>query len=209
MRLYHFLNAKYGIAALTDRRIKIATIMELNDPFEFLAVDLSDRPFRWALMQTKKQLSEKQGILCFSKTWRNPVLWGHYAQSHRGLCLGFDVPRDFFRRVEYVDERSAPPAEPDLDFIKRILFTKFSHWGYEQEYRAFVGLDEQEAGLYFMAFSKHLKLRQVIVGDESPLSRADVSAALGKLQRRVEVFKARPAFRSFEVVRNKAEALWA
>jgi hypothetical protein len=96
-----------------------------------------------------------------------------------------------------------------LDFIRQILFAKFSHWAYEQEYRAFVGLDEQEGGLYFMDFSKHLQLRQVIVGDKSALSRVEVAAALGELQRRVDVFKARPTFRSFGVVRNRAEALWA
>ena len=91
MRLYRFLDAHYGLLAVADRRIKISTIMELNDPFEFLGVNLSNRQFRWALRETKRQLSESQGLLCFSKTWRNPVLWGHYADSHRGLCLGFSV----------------------------------------------------------------------------------------------------------------------
>lgn len=36
MRLYHFTSQKFGLLALKDRRLKIARINELNDPFEFL-----------------------------------------------------------------------------------------------------------------------------------------------------------------------------
>ena len=38
MRLYHFLNAEYGLLNIRHRRLKIARINELNDPFEFLGV---------------------------------------------------------------------------------------------------------------------------------------------------------------------------
>jgi hypothetical protein len=41
MKVYHFRSAEFGIKSLRERRLKIARIMELNDPFEFLAVDLS------------------------------------------------------------------------------------------------------------------------------------------------------------------------
>ena len=42
MRVYKFLNAKYGLEALKNRRLKIARISDLNDPFELLGVNLSD-----------------------------------------------------------------------------------------------------------------------------------------------------------------------
>jgi len=76
--------------------------MELNDPFEFLGVDLSDPDFRRQIKATKKTLSESRGLLCFSKNWHNPVLWGHYADKHRGICLGFDMPEDLPTKVDYV-----------------------------------------------------------------------------------------------------------
>ena len=207
MRLYHFLNARYGLEALQKRRLKIARLLELNDPFELLGVDLSDQRFRWALQRTRKQLSEAHGLLCFSKTWRNPVLWGHYAESHRGLCLGFDVRKDFFKKVTYIHKRPRPPERPDIQFMKYILFTKFSHWRYEQEYRAYVSLDEHENGLFFMNFSDKLNLGSVIVGDRSLLTRGEVSTALGN-QSNVKMFKARAAFRTFEIVRQKDDSLW-
>lgn len=209
MCVYRFLSARYGLEALRCRRLKISRITELNDPFEFLGVDLSDEKIRWALQQTKRQLSKTKGLLCFSKTWNNPVLWSHYAESHRGLCLGFEVPRDFVKEVRYVDERPAPPDVPDLKFMEEVLFSKFVHWHYEQEYRAFVPLNEHENSLYFMDFSDNLRLRCVIVGEQSTITRADISSALGDLSNEVEVFKARAAFRSFEIVRQKDESLWA
>jgi hypothetical protein len=36
MRVYHFINEEYGLDDLRRRRLKIATILELNDPFETL-----------------------------------------------------------------------------------------------------------------------------------------------------------------------------
>jgi len=183
--------------------------MELNDPFEFLGVDLSDREFRKALKKTKADISKTKGILCFSKTWRNPVLWGHYADKHKGICLGFEVPRSVLGKVKYVDSRPSRPDVLDEAFMKRLLFTKFSHWQYEQEYRVYVQLEEEIDGLYYSEFSDQLALKRVIVGDQSSITRSQVSDALGSLVNDVEMFKARAGFRSFEVVRNKNSAMWA
>jgi len=35
MRVFHFLNKKYGFKDIRERRIKVATIMELNASLEF------------------------------------------------------------------------------------------------------------------------------------------------------------------------------
>ena len=209
MLVYHFLNAHYGLDDLRNRRLKIARIMELNDPFEFLGVDLSDRQFRRALRETKAELSTTKGILCFSKTWTNPVLWGHYADKHRGICLGFEVPSSVLHKVEYVDSRFPRPDVLDEAFMQKLLFTKFSHWQYEQEYRAYTTLEEDIDGLYYSEFSDQLTLMRVIVGDQSSITRAEVSGALVDLGTQVEVFKARASFRSFDVVRNKDKTMWA
>lgn len=67
---------------------------------------------------------------------------------------------------------------------------------------------DPETGLYFAAFSDDLRLVQVSVGAQSKISREDLATALRTLQSSVRVFKARLAFRSFTVVRNKDESLW-
>lgn len=182
--------------------------MELNDPFEFLAVDLSDQGFRKVMEKTKSKISKTNGILCFCKTWTHPILWGHYADKHKGICLGFEVASTLINEIEYVPQRFNKPDVLDEAFMKKLLLTKFCHWEYEQEYRVYVGLTDETDGLYFADFSENLSLKSVIVGAQSEITRAEISQALGSLRGNVEVFKARAEFKSFKVERDENESMW-
>ncbi len=53
-----------------------------------------------------------------------------------------------------------------------------------------------------------MKLKTVIVGAKSKTSREQVLNALDNLCKNIEIFKARPAFKSFEIVKNKDGSLW-
>ena len=90
------------------------------------------------------------------------------------------------------------------------MFTKYAHWKYEDEVRCFVTLEKADpkTNLYFAEFSEHLNLTQVIVGANASVSRDALGKALGGHGSSVEVFKARLAFKSFRVVRQKNERLW-
>ena len=105
MRLYHFINEKYGLESLRLNRLKIAHIDQLNDPFEFLGVELSNSGNRELFYHLKQVASEEFGILCFSASYRNPALWAHYADNHKGLCLGFDIQAEYCRKVHYSETR--------------------------------------------------------------------------------------------------------
>ena len=105
MRVYHFINTQYGLQVLLERRLKIARVHELNDPFEFIGMDLSEDTLREAMERIKDDYNKLFGILCFSKRWDNPVQWAHYADGHKGLCLGFDIPDEHLTKVDYVDKR--------------------------------------------------------------------------------------------------------
>lgn len=217
MRVYHFVNEEFGLDDLRRRRLKIATLNELNDPFELFGVDLGDEKLRRAFSLMKQELALSRGILCFSCDWRNPVQWSHYADKHTGLCFGFDVPDKLLGRVNYsrrrfvVDlESFQDPRQIDVETAKKFLFTKYAHWRYENEVRSFVTLNDKdkETDLYFADFSDDLLLRQVIVGAQSKTSREMLKNALGNMAPTVECFKARLAFKSFRVVRQNNEELW-
>lgn len=140
MRLYHFTTQTYGLTALQHRRLKIARIDRLNDPFEFLGWNLQDPETRAKLRKWKQERNTEIGILCFSRKWSNPLLWGHYADKHQGMALGFDVPEgEMYSAVKYRKTRLPIPsgrafAEADLEDL---LLTKFTAWRYETEYRCF------------------------------------------------------------------------
>lgn len=213
MRLYHFTSQKYGILAIQKQRLKIARIDKLNDPFEFLGWNLQDAETRAKLKRWKEERHREYGILCFSRKWSNPLLWGHYADKHQGIALGFDVPDgDLYRAVKYRKTRLPMPIGRELvgADVDDLLLTKFTAWRYESKYRCFCRLGDslQEGGHYFEPFSDTLKLAEVIVGDQATITRAELAKALGSRNTGAVSFKARPAFGTFSVVKNRNGALW-
>ena len=65
-----------------------------------------------------------------------------------------------------------------------------------------------DAGLYFSDFSQRMSLKEVIVGPLSTVGRDELHKALGTMGKRVEVYKARLAFRTYTVTRQLNPALW-
>lgn len=218
MRVFHFVNTEFGLENLRRRRLKIATLHELNDPFELFGVSLSDESLRRAFRAMKDQLASNHGLLCFSRDWHNPVQWSHYAEKHTGMCLGFDIPDEHLGPVTYSRKRLVVeaeslrnPRELNEETARRFLFTKYSHWRYENEVRCFVTLEEKDPdkNLYFAEFSDKLRLAAVIIGAQSSVTRETLRTALGELSDNVETIKARLAFKTFRVVRQRDPKLWA
>ena len=95
MKLFHYLSEKYALEALRNQRIKIVSFESLNYPFELLSISLGDPEIRRVMKETKKRLSSKIRLLSYSKTRNNALLWGHYADKHKGVALEFDIPVRF------------------------------------------------------------------------------------------------------------------
>ncbi len=206
MRAYKLLSSKWALDNLRRRRLKISRIHDLNDPFELLPFDLTNSGNRSAVMETKKQLDEQQGLISFSRRWSNPVLWSHYADHHRGIALGFDIPEDIILEVIYVTHRlnAARWLETPSEATAQMMFcTKFAHWSYEDEVRLFCRLEEEDEGKYFASFSDELLLRSVIVGCDCLISNDALADALGSLIENVEIIHARPAWKTFRMTRQK------
>jgi len=211
VRVFHFLNADHGQDDIARRRVRISRFRDLNDPFELLAVKNEDEKFRKGLRSWGEHFDKVYGLLCFSRDWHNPLLWGHYADKHRGLCLGFDLADTLVRRVNYVSERiplrfekGDPSRALDKGFVEHLLLTKYEHWRYEDEVRVLIELSPKlpnEKGSYFFPFSGKLVLRNVILGARCKLSidrvRKDVRSGYGKA---ASVTQARLAFKRFAVV---------
>lgn len=218
MRVYHFLSAEYGLQAIENGHLKVSRWNRLNDPFEFFSLDMTNKDFRRSVQARLRQVNENTGLICFSKSWRNPVQWSHYADRHQGLCLGFDIDDEYLKPVNYSADRiqsdekeMASFLNNDPDRITEIIYTKFDHWHYEEEIRMLTTLNDlpKLKGLYFQPFSNVMKLREVIVGaNYDSTKQSDLKAALGGKYQEVSMFKARASFSRFEMVRQQNEALW-
>jgi hypothetical protein len=211
------VNLKFGLDDLKERRLKIATIEDLNDPFEILGFSNRHPEMRKGWLYIKADINSRMGLLCFSKNWSNPVQWSHYADGHRGLCLGFDVPKRHLIDVTYSDKRFEPNlgmfetggAQAQIE-LKRVFSTKFIHWRYENEVRSIIPLRTatKRGDLYFESFSPIMHLREVIVGHRSPVTRKQLSNVLKKRGEAVSLIKARLSFNDFRVVLQKNDDLW-
>jgi len=107
--------------------------------------------------QAKAMLTEalqsKVGILSLSESANHPLLWAHYADSHKGLVIEFDVQHEYFdqrrsekdelyhlRQVKYAGRSSIGRTLFDLDGDD-LLATKNFSWSYEREWRMLAPLD--------------------------------------------------------------------
>lgn len=218
MRVYHYLPKKWALDDIRRRRLKLSRLDKLNDPFELLSVANDDVDFRHGIGNWKAQIAANYGMFSFSRKTSNPVQWSHYADHHRGICLGFDIPDELLFHVNYVSRRIARKILEDtleradqqqsLILMHKILSTKYRHWKYEAESRAIFRLEDiEEDGNYFVEFDQSLKLREVLIGAESDASRTEVMEALDGLYE-VTSIKMRLAYRSFSVVKNRAQSIW-
>jgi hypothetical protein len=211
VRLFHFTSSEHGLSAIKNSRLKVATIRDLNDPFELLCVDAPNRRTRNALSEFKNRLSARNGMLCFNPGWSNPLMWSHYAKKHSGVALELDVSESALFNVRYTASRvpwNIPRILATGGFSSRhadaIFATKSSHWRYEEERRVAIRLSEcqRDGGLYFEPFSPGLKLTGIIVGPLSEVSDADLKGVLPR-GATIKVRKARLAHRSFDIVADR------
>ena len=201
-RVYHFAEEKWALCDIRGRRIKVATFDNMNDPFELLGIHLGDKDIRKEFQKWRTSIAKKWGVLCFTRDWRNPLLWSHYADSHKGICLGFDVPAEVLHTVKYRQVRSHSSDWKNNDDINSVLWTKFTRWRYEKEQRRFVQLKEclSEGNLYFWPFGNDLQLREVKVGSRCSIGRLKIEHCLAEIKGDVRLIKAREAFKTFRIV---------
>jgi hypothetical protein len=119
---------------------------------------------RWLLTSDIQRELLKQydrGVCCFSSVVDNPLLWSHYSDQHRGLCIGYGLnrtPRPQLRKVVYGGSRTVatsliakallendPEAQELLD--RDVLLRKASPWRYEREWRLLGNRGVQDSDL--------------------------------------------------------------
>jgi hypothetical protein len=85
-------------------------------------------------------ISTNIGVFCVSTKWDDILMWSHYADSHRGICLEFDGTLPFMahaQKVHYADKRVPINLYDDSQetAMEKALLTKSKQWSYESEWR--------------------------------------------------------------------------
>ena len=99
-----------------------------------------------------RQVSRRFGIVSFTRTYRDPLMWSHYTSDASGFVVGYDTDRlfdlpgwgsnlrpvDYTNQVPRIQEMNALgiPEAPLLTILSR----KSKHWRYEKEWRLIIEL---------------------------------------------------------------------
>jgi hypothetical protein len=100
---------------------------------------------KWSVEQdVRAGILDEHGIICFSKSHSNLLLWSHYAKDHTGFCLGFDEEalRELPSLAAHGSVKYYADApvfrcfqDPPEKFVSDVIFHKSLCWSYEEEYR--------------------------------------------------------------------------
>lgn len=112
---------------------------EMPDPHRFL---LGSKIEKELLRQYDR------GIVSLAERANCPLMWSHYGDQHRGLCLGYSVLQDDeanVHKVAYggsrlvhaslIERMLGGDADARREVDSAVLFRKAKSWGYEREWR--------------------------------------------------------------------------
>jgi len=190
IRLYRYMGHRAAIRTIQARGFRVSRILGLNDPFEysFGYEDIPAHEIKKALTERddlRRFLNERFGVLCYSRSAHDPVLWSHYADHHRGIvfeveCTPEEVKKELIK-INYSRERVCVPFACHKDRVQNLeklrrIFTKMirrkaPNWRYEREYRGVFDLRtcETRDGDYVWIPPKDF-IKRVIIGIRSPMS---------------------------------------
>ena len=95
--------------------IKVSRIKTVNDLFELQPYLRLNKDERRQLGQIRTKVADTYGMVCFSTNWQEPIMWGHYAESNKGIVLGFEIVSNKFtiKEVKYPSERKKVSLDPN------------------------------------------------------------------------------------------------
>ena len=133
----------YTVPTLATQKFYLSKYEQLNDPFDLFLTHLGRNSSNTSLLGKFSDV----GIFCLSESPNSQLLWSHYADSYRGLCIGYAAylvpnprvlhPVRYIKRVPkklFTPESLSPQELPE-----GYLLSKPLAWGYEREWRFVMG----------------------------------------------------------------------
>jgi hypothetical protein len=132
------------------------------------------RKFLGGLSQSFQREICKRRIYCLTPDACSVLMWSHYAENHRGICLEFHLGNGLFLRARKVIYCSAYPIWVPQEMratADQAILTKSKDWEYEQEWRL-IGSPEYPEGDPLKPEGDYLRLppralKAVIAGCEA------------------------------------------
>jgi len=128
--LDHFRNTAGSELANHPKRTKLEDLIR-NSPREL-------RSFLAGFSESVQREICKRRIYCLTPDPCSTLMWSHYAENHRGICLEFHLGNPLFLNALQVIYRSVYPVwvPQEMQAIAdEAVLTKSKDWEYEREFR--------------------------------------------------------------------------
>lgn len=148
----------------------------------------------------------EKGVLSLATRFDCPLMWSHYGDQHRGVCIGYSIPPESslnVQRVSYGGSRLVRASrvkamlEDDASAAQEVdqgvLLKKARSWQYEKEWRILGA-----KGLH----DSRLELEEIVLGSRCPWSvKHSIRKALEGRDRQVKLFEMREVPGEFKLRR--------
>jgi hypothetical protein len=154
-------NFERFINILVNERFYAASYKDLNDIMEGLYIDLGLKP---KVSREIKNAKENYRICSFSKINNHPLLWAHYADGSKGVCIGCRITGQnvSIENVTYTGLAEIKNCFEANITAKEILLHKEATWEYEEEVRVLTknGAKQVKVKIEEIIFGKRIALER-------------------------------------------------
>lgn len=147
-----------------------------------------------------ESVTSRVGVMCISEVHDDLLMWAHYADSHRGVCLVFDPADPFFataQPVHYKEDRPHvnPVSHSQDEMLDAAMYTKSSHWSYEREWRIL----QYKAGTGVYTVPARALVQVILGADISPDNEALVREWVSQAPAAISIVSASPSPTKFKL----------
>ena len=180
------------LKSIEDDKYTLLTIFDLLESNE-IPTNIVDQAKLALLNQIKNVRAFNNKITCFSECNDSLLMWAHYANNLKGVCLCFDTEKDPFlfskaQKVNYSKYRT------NIENLG-CYFTKALDWNYEQEWRIVVDMQDD--------YIKTNSCVGIIFGEQTDIFNQDGSnkkqLMFSALQNNIQIFEAKSNPREYKI----------
>lgn len=193
----------------------------------FLDIGWFVRAFNTSYVNSFEHLRKITKVACFVEDGHSILMWSHYANSHQGICLEYEIPKSVERTkvilglvgITYSLDRPKVTSlevakymgatgrignkylsvDDAKDILQRTNLTKSNHWKYEKEWR-WVQIDETDPSYISVA---PMTVKSITIGANATTETTDLALKIAKQRCGVSVFQAELSRNKYEIERRQ------
>ena len=206
----------------------LTKIIETKSPEVELRLKEEKEKFQLKIDKAIETTKDNALISCFSKRNDSILMWSHYANSHRGVCIEYERPvSDEFQDVIYSKTRpfakiykavsheigleilgrktKLEDLEKDLEETLKPFFIKSKDWAYEKEVRCLYSKFKHNENIKKVDNKYILNVgipKKIYVGCKASGEELDLLIELAK-RRDIDVVFMRKSEKTFDIIEDK------